>query len=291
MTGAKRNSSRQPPWQGPDSEGVTFGSWLRQQREVRQIGLREVAESSKISLRYLQAFEQDHFEILPAAVFAKGFLRQYSAYVGLDADEVINHYLRALQESEPEPEEESAGSRKSDRSLLPLLALLAALIAIVAAVLWFSTERQKQKAQQEKVEPSEAFVPPPVPEIRELPADLPPPSPEPQLPEVPLRVTLEFTRDCWVDAVVDGGASRITQTYLPGEPLQIDAQESVLFRKLGNSGGVKVEINGLPFDLGGREGRVLSGVRIDLGTVAELQAAESKAAENPVSRKPAGSEP
>lgn len=253
---------------------------------MRQIGLREVAESSKISLRYLQAFEQDQFEILPAPVFAKGFLRQYSAYVGLDADEVINHYLRALQEGEPEPEEESSGTRKNDRSLMPLLVLLAVLIAVVAAVLWFSAARQEQKAQLEKVEPSEEFVPPPVPEVRDLPADLPPPPPEPELPEVPLRVTLEFTRDCWVDAVVDGGASRITQTYLPGEPLQIDAQESVLFRKLGNSGGVKVEINGLPYDLGGSEGRVLSGLRLDLGTVAELRDAQSEATEPPVGIEP-----
>lgn len=272
MTGAKRSSSRQPPWQGPDSEGISFGAWLRQQREVRQIGLREVAESSKISLRYLQAFEQDRFEILPAPVFAKGFLRQYSAYVGLDADEVINHYLWALQESEPEPEEEVAGSRPSERSLLPLLVVVAVLAAVVAAVLWYSGERQRKKETQEVVEPREEFVPPPAVEVQPPPQQLPAPPPEPPSPEVPLRVTLEFTRDCWVDAVVDNGASRITQTYLPGEPLQIDAQQNVVFRKLGNSGGVKVEVNGLPFDIGGAEGRVLSDLRIDLETLAAMKA-------------------
>ncbi len=269
MTGAKRISTRHPPWQGPDSEGISFGAWLRQQREVRQIGLREVAESSKISLRYLQAFEQDHFDILPAPVFAKGFLRQYSAYVGLDADEVVNHYLWALQEAEPELEEEEVAPRNRERNLLPFLALGVVLLVILVGALWLASgsgdKAEEVPAEKEFVAPPTRAVPPvAVPTAT---------SPTPTGPVAPLRVALEFTRSCWVIALVDGGASRIARTYLPGEPLQIDAQESVLFRELGNSGGVKIEVNGLPFELAGSEGRVIRELRIDLETAARLAAA------------------
>src|SRR4051794_38741573 len=82
------------PWEG---EGGSFGSWLRQQREIRNINLREISENTKIGMRYLEALEEDRFEVLPAPIFAKGFLREYAKYVGLDPDEVVNFYLTAEQ--------------------------------------------------------------------------------------------------------------------------------------------------------------------------------------------------
>ena len=74
----QRLKTKVRPWQQGDEETASFGSRLRRQREVRDIGLREIADASKISLRYLEAFEQDRFEALPAVVFAKGFLREYA---------------------------------------------------------------------------------------------------------------------------------------------------------------------------------------------------------------------
>ena len=49
---------------------------------MREISLRDIAERTKISLRYLEAMEADRFDLLPAPVFAKGFLREYARYVG-----------------------------------------------------------------------------------------------------------------------------------------------------------------------------------------------------------------
>ena len=85
------------PWVEADGDGVSFGAWLRQQREMRGISIHEIATFSKISLRYLEALEASRFSVLPAPVFAKGFLRQYAGYVGLDPDEVVNYYIVAQQ--------------------------------------------------------------------------------------------------------------------------------------------------------------------------------------------------
>ena len=87
-------SDARRPWEG-EAETGSFGAWLRRQREVRGISLREIAETSRISLRYLEALEQDRFDLLPAPLFAKGFLREYAKFVGLDPDEVVNYYLSA----------------------------------------------------------------------------------------------------------------------------------------------------------------------------------------------------
>ena len=75
------------------TESGSLGDWLRRQREVREIGIRDIADRTKISLRYLEAMEADRFDLLPAPVFAKGFLREYARYVGLSPDDVVNHYL------------------------------------------------------------------------------------------------------------------------------------------------------------------------------------------------------
>ncbi len=134
---AGRQNSRQPPWEaGAEGDVATFGTWLRQQRELREVSLREVADVTKISIRYLEALEQDRFDVLPAPVFAKGFLRQYATYVGLKPDDVVNSYLNALQEQEPQEEEplRSVDRRTSWEwaSGLLLALLVVALLALVA---------------------------------------------------------------------------------------------------------------------------------------------------------------
>lgn len=130
----------------------SFGSWLRHQREARSVSLREIADNSKISLRYLEALEQDRFDVLPAQVFARGFLREYARVVGLNADEVVNLYLVALEEraegsrrvERPKPaRSESSSSAPSSLGYGLLLALAVVLFVGVAALLSFLAERRR----------------------------------------------------------------------------------------------------------------------------------------------------
>jgi cytoskeletal protein RodZ len=72
---------------------VTFGEELRKEREIRGIELREIAEATKISQRFLDALERDDFKNLPAPVFSRGFVREYSRYLGLDAEEMVDRYV------------------------------------------------------------------------------------------------------------------------------------------------------------------------------------------------------
>lgn len=72
---------------------ASFGEMLRRERELRQISLREVAESTKINLRYLDALEKDDFRHLPGGVFNKGFVRAVAQYIGVDPEAMVNAYL------------------------------------------------------------------------------------------------------------------------------------------------------------------------------------------------------
>lgn len=308
MSFAPRNLSKTRPWHQGDGEPASFGNWLRRQREVREISLREIADASKISLRYLEAFEQDRFDMLPAPVFARGFLREYAKYVGLDPDEVVNHFISAQQALEPEDEQEVQASAPRQRPgwLFNLLLVLAVVVVIVlVAVLAFQTERSRGdggRAPQGAVQapqgaargPEDAVrAPTPTAGTGENAAGSPPAaepaspggdrSPEPAAalaenppapapaaagPAPPLTVTLLAVEDCWVEIDVDG-SRRTQQRLTAGDSLAVEAQRRVVMT-LGNAGGVEVRVNGRPYELGRGRGEVARGVTIDLDTARGL---------------------
>lgn len=232
--------------------GDSFGAWLRRQREMREIDLREIADKTKISLRYLKAMEQDRFEVLPAPVFARGFLREYARYVGLNPDEVVNYYLSAHAEEEDEEDEGAAPSPSSrgtlDRGPLTRGALVTVLVLLAVAVLVYFLVYQGNRSEQEEAAPPP--IAPPVDTARPAePAAEPAveeqaPEPAPA-PSAPLVVTLDFTEQCWVEARVDGG-EQVSRLFVAGESLRLEGEERVVLQTLGNAGGVEVQVNGRP---------------------------------------------
>ncbi|HKV09787.1 MAG TPA: helix-turn-helix domain-containing protein [Thermoanaerobaculia bacterium] len=257
----------------------SFGDWLRRQREMREINLRDIAERTKISLRYLEAMEADRFDLLPAPIFAKGFLREYARYVGLSPDEVVNHYLAVQQpqDSEDPKEDTRVRMRAKPKPVDPgqptvrrtwsygLVLTLAGLIllALVALAAWFADKRRDEP----KAEQSAPAMAAPPPALAAQPA--PPPAP-PEEPKAPLEVTLDFTKDCWVEALLDG-KNRLAELRVQGESLQLEAQESILLQKLGDSGAVEIQVNGLALPLDKVDGQVVRDLMINLETARQLQ--------------------
>jgi hypothetical protein len=75
---------------------ASFGEELKRERELRDISLKEIAEATKISIRFLEALEQNHFDILPGGIFNRGFIRAYARFIGIDGEEMVNAYLHEL---------------------------------------------------------------------------------------------------------------------------------------------------------------------------------------------------
>ena len=71
----------------------SFGEEIRRERELREISLREVAEATKINLRYLEAMERNDFAYLPGGLFNRGFVRAYCSFIGVDPEAMVNAYL------------------------------------------------------------------------------------------------------------------------------------------------------------------------------------------------------
>jgi len=82
----------------------TIGQRLKKTREYRNLTLAKVAEATRISLEYLRALEADDFSAMPSPVQARGFLRNYSQYLDLDLDQMIDELRAAQPESEADTE-------------------------------------------------------------------------------------------------------------------------------------------------------------------------------------------
>jgi cytoskeletal protein RodZ len=88
-----------------------LGSLLTRAREARGLTLEDAERDTRISRRYLQALESEQFEVIPAPVYARGFLRSYSQYLGIDPGEALAmfpreddpEYQRAADASAPAP--------------------------------------------------------------------------------------------------------------------------------------------------------------------------------------------
>ena len=70
-------------------DGPSIGQRLSEARLARGLSLTDVERQTRIARRYLQAFEADQWDVLPAPVYARGFLRNYARFLGLDDKELV----------------------------------------------------------------------------------------------------------------------------------------------------------------------------------------------------------
>ena len=56
---------------------------------MRGVSLEEISAATKISIRFLQAIENEELAKLPGGIFTRSFVRTYARYLGLDEDRVL----------------------------------------------------------------------------------------------------------------------------------------------------------------------------------------------------------
>jgi cytoskeleton protein RodZ len=87
----------------------TVGQILKDTRTLKELSLQEAARATHIKLQYLQELENDRPELLPSRAQARGFLRLYAAFLGIDAQPLLELLEKpASEEKEIEIPSESA---------------------------------------------------------------------------------------------------------------------------------------------------------------------------------------
>lgn len=69
-------------------------------RASKGISLQDIACSTKITLRYLQAIERGEFDKLPGGVYNVNYIRQYARAVEIDESGLLDHYRKVLERTD-----------------------------------------------------------------------------------------------------------------------------------------------------------------------------------------------
>ncbi len=185
--------------QQAESSVVALGACLRSLREAKGASLEDMARSTRVGIRHLEALEEERLADLPSPVFVRGFIRAYCSFLRESPDAALGHYQqlageRAAVEATSTPPR--PGNTRASSSVMLGLALLLVL-GIGLAVLNLTVNRQPETSVATgKMKPRATPAPVPAPPapttvppkaVATPPAQPPPPAPaaEPTRPASP----------------------------------------------------------------------------------------------------------
>ena len=181
-----------------------LGASLRAARHKRGLELDAVQRELRIRKRYLEALEGERFELLPGQVYARGFLREYAEFLGLDGSIYLDEYNARFAHHDEQPI--AALPTVPRRRRAPAAPLVVSLLAAVAVAVGLAA----WKLGGSGTTPPAAAPHARAPAAKRPAAVLPSPIPAVAKPAAKPRVAqllLEASRgDCWV-IVRDGSPS------------------------------------------------------------------------------------
>ena len=264
-----------------------LGLLLKREREARNISIEEIASTTKIVPRYLEALEADRFDVMPGAFFIKGIIRTYCRYIGLDEEEILSKYRAAGvlgESSQPKrsfspappaspspPFLTSDGPTPRTRLLVWLVVagILVILLALVFLLTW--TARVPKTALQ----PAAVTIPSiDQPEISPPEAEEPDPASAPLQEEWPgVTMDISFEAETWMQVYADG-ILKIDGLFPPGAKAKAHASTELLIH-VGNAGGFRFLLNGQPGKPLGRSGAVIKDIQITAANFKDFLQAQS----------------
>ena len=236
------------------------GQMLQAAREEKQWSLTHTEEITKIRVRYIQALEEEKYDILPGTTYVKGYLRTYAKQLGLNSDEIIDLY-NASAKPESIPVFETPDKLEKVRllwvrpSIIGSIAVLT--IVLVIAIKVFLTQSGNIL--------DTSFVPAALPSAPQTEQTTPAPNNTSVVPD-PTNVVantqegliaqLVFTQPCWIEVRVDGQPT-LQGTFTAGTTKEVKATSKIELVSVGNAGGLSIALNGKALPSLGKAGQVL----------------------------------
>jgi cytoskeleton protein RodZ len=238
------------------------GIRLRELREAKGVSLDDIARSTRVGRRHLEALETDNWGELPAPVFVKGFIRAYCDFLDASPDEALELYREAAAVS-AKPERVQGAMRAAPSRLAgPLMVSLVLFIALGASLFALriglkSSERPKPavsgSARSDAGDaPSSTAIP-----LAAAPALPTQPAPVPAAAPMPAgqRLLIHAVEPTWIRVQVDEG--QVAEELLqPGAVREWTAARRFVLT-VGNAGGLEVDLNGRRMPALGARGAVI----------------------------------
>jgi len=255
-----------------------IGKTLRQLREKKGLSLEQVEQAIKIRMRYLEAIEDGDMTVLPGMVYARGFIKSYAEYLGINGQELLDSHetttqvdttqtssidtLARAERVKPEPSRSPVNGIR----LMPQILAGAGVLAVVVVAYMLLVNNTEDKLTQEPVDTettemqqtAEQQPATPAPVKQQEPT--PPPKPKAVIAagqkgpnettfavtsSDPMTLVMTATAgDCWIQVVADGKVIA-SETVKKGDKRTWTADKT-LSLQTGNSKAITMQVNEQP---------------------------------------------
>ncbi len=247
-----------------------FGKRFKLERESKHLNLEEIAQETRIGVRFLRAIEEEAFHVLPGGIFNRGFIRTYASRLGIDPEQSVAEYKALVKEADvDETVLLNVSPETPERHVLPIA--VGCLVVLVVLFYVFAREPGMPRgAPARSIATTEATAitgPAPTPQYApETPAPVirlsPVTTPDPRTTQAEMPnyatgvdVRINVLNDTWVSVQSDGEAvvegvilgAGTTRRYSASEALELT---------IGNAAGLTLSINGREVPTLGGDGQV-----------------------------------
>jgi cytoskeletal protein RodZ len=119
------------------TEQETFTTRLRRHRERSRISLADISRDTRVKLELLEGLERNDLSAWPRGLYARAYVRAYSAAIGLDGDDTVNEFCRLFPHG--------------DRRVEPMIREIAEIVASQSQFDYdykYATETDRRRSSQ-----------------------------------------------------------------------------------------------------------------------------------------------
>jgi cytoskeleton protein RodZ len=263
---------------------LELGTSFRKSRESQKLSIDRISVETKINSRFLEAIENERFDLLPGGIFNRGFIRTYAMRLGLDPDEAIQGYEKLFRAVEAEPVQQETERVRGKTTKIPVYYVALGGLLILVVVFYFITRHKEPPltAAKPAVKEQPAVPPPPpaptetpapesvkaeglapAPAVPVAPSPVPPtpppakpaPAPVPTASNASVVIELQVQEESWFKLSSDG-SDVVTGEVLPAGTTRRYTAANSMNVSIGNAAGVSLRVNGQPVTRLGRSGQV-----------------------------------
>jgi cytoskeleton protein RodZ len=282
-----------------ENSATSLGGHLRALREARGGSLEDMARSTRVGIRHLEALEEERLADLPSPVFVRGFIRAYCGFLREGPEEALAFYealageRAAMQAASAPPRPRTTWAPSSVLVGLALLVILAIALIVVNLTVKrtggtsVAAPAMDVSAATPIPQPTPPAAAPVVETPRAAPAPAPAPAPAAALPvstpaAMPApalaptpapavarsaagqqRLVIRAVDATWIRVQPDEG--RATEELLPAGASREWSAERRFLVTIGNAGGVEVALNGKVLPPLGPKGTVIQRLELPQG--------------------------
>lgn len=262
--------NRQTAEQALDLDSYTdlsVGEILRRTREYYGQSLPQVEVNLRIRASQLEAIENLDLERLPGRVYAIGFVRAYSEYLGLDGDKMV-HLFKA----------QSVGKRVKPQLKFPVTfsesktpnihIILFSMVATILLIAYWTVFYTPTKYVERIPPVPESLKQGSIPLLKTTAEALEKESEEATVEEASVKMELVVSQDSWVEIKNPEGKVVVRQVLKPGDKYVVPEEEGYTI-STGNAGGVTVFIGGKKVRTLGKSSEVKRNIALTAASFTE----------------------